>query len=238
MLSSLIVCAHCGKRAHVHRQVRGRIQAHYVCGGYISSGRGVCEGFRIATAFLDDAVIDGIQKRIDLVLNPDELRRRLKALLPSDAESVAAVPQLQARLGETRRQIGRLVDALAAGSELMPSVRAAVVDLERERDRLERELIAAQARDVTTSPGAIDTAVNDLVAALANVRDVLEAGEPEERKAVVRAFLRGITINKKADQATLTWFRLPASPNVGLKLVELRGVEPLTPRLPALCSPN
>jgi hypothetical protein len=33
--------------------------------------------------------------------------------------------------------------------------------------------------------------------------------EPEERKAVVRSFLRGITINKKADQATLTWFRLP-----------------------------
>ena len=47
-----------------------------------------------------------------------------------------------------------------------------------------------------------------------------------------------ITINKKAGRATLTWFRLPALQNVGLKLVELRGVEPLTPRLPALCSPN
>jgi len=48
------------------------------------------------------------------------------------------------------------------------------------------------------------------VVALAKLRDVLEAGEPEERKGVVRTFLRGITINKKADQATLTWFRLPA----------------------------
>jgi hypothetical protein len=74
--------------------------------------------------------------------------------------------------------------------------------------------------------------------ALAKLRDVLESGEPEERKAVVRTSLRGITINKKADQATLAWFRLPAIQNVGLKLVELRGVEPLTPRLPALCSPN
>jgi hypothetical protein len=69
-------------------------------------------------------------------------------------------------------------------------------------------------------------------------RDVLESGEPEERKAVVRTFLGGITIDKKAGRATLAWFRLPALPNVGLKLVELRGVEPLTPRLPALCSPN
>src|SRR5437899_3995347 len=45
LLSSLIECAHCGKRGHVHRQVRGRIQSHYVCGGYVASGRGVCEGF-------------------------------------------------------------------------------------------------------------------------------------------------------------------------------------------------
>ena len=119
----------------------------------------------------------------------------------------------------------------------MPSVRAALVGLERERERLERNLTAAQARDVT-SPGGLDVIADELMAALARFRDVLEAGEPEQRKAVVRTFLRGITINRKAGQATLAWFRLPALQNVGLKLVELRGVEPLTPRLPALCSPN
>jgi hypothetical protein len=36
--------------------------------------------------------------------------------------------------------------------------------------------------------------------------------------AVVRTFLRGITINKKAGQATLTWFRLPTLQNVGLRM--------------------
>ena len=128
------------------------------------------------------------------------------------------------------------VEALTTGSEPMPSVRAALVGLERERERVERNLAAAQARDVT--PTGIEVIVHELGAALARLRDVLETGEPEERKAVVRTFLRGITINKKAGRATLTWFRLPALQNVGLKLVELRGVEPLTPRLPALCSPN
>ena len=67
--------------------------------------------------------------------------------------------------------------------------------------------------------------------------DVLAAGEPEERKAVVRAFLREIRIDKATGQATLCWFRLPRV-DEPLKLVELRGFEPLTPRLPALCSPN
>jgi hypothetical protein len=94
-------------------------------------------------------------------------------------------------------------------------------------------------RPGTPSPTAeTSRIVSELVTALAKLRAVLESREAEERKAVVRSFLRGITINKKADQATLTWFRLPALQNVGLKLVELRGVEPLTPRLPALCSPN
>jgi hypothetical protein len=59
----------------------------------------------------------------------------------------------------------------------------------------------------------------------------LAAGEPEERKAVVRAFLQEIRIEKTTGQAVLRWRRLP---RVGepLKLVELRGLELLTPRLP------
>jgi len=67
------------------------------------------------------------------------------------------------------------VEALTAGSELMPSVRTALVGLERERERLERDLAAAQSRDVT-SPGGIEEIVNELVAALASLREVLESG--------------------------------------------------------------
>jgi hypothetical protein len=49
-------------------------------------------------------------------------------------------------------------------------------------------------------------------------------------------FLQGIRIEKATRQAVLGWYRLPQTRFI--KLVELRGVEPLTPRLPALCSPN
>jgi hypothetical protein len=44
-------------------------------------------------------------------------------------------------------------------------------------------------------------------------------------------------VEKATRQALLRWFRLPRLPE-SLMLVELRGLEPLTPRLPALCSPN
>ena len=84
---------------------------------------------------------------------------------------------------ETRRRIDRLVEALTAGSEPMPSVGPALVGLDRERERLERDLAATQARDFT--PTGIEVIVHELVAAVARLRDVLETGEPEERKAVV-----------------------------------------------------
>jgi hypothetical protein len=62
-------------------------------------------------------------------------------------------------------------------------------------------------------------------------------GAAPGRKRVVRCFRRqGIRIEKATRQAVLGWYRLPQTRFI--KLVELRGVEPLTPRLPALCSPN
>jgi hypothetical protein len=65
---------------------------------------------------------------------------------------------------------------------------------------------------------------------------VWEAGTIEEQKVVVSAFLQEIRVKKLTRQAVLRWHRLPR--DVSLMLVELRGLEPLTPRLPALCSPN
>jgi len=109
--------------------------------------------------------------------------QRLRDMLFQVPESADAVPQLQARLVRDARRIDRLVEALTAGSEPMPSVGPALVGLDRERERLKRDLAAAQARDVT--PTGIEVIVHELVAALARLRDVLETREPEERKAVV-----------------------------------------------------
>jgi hypothetical protein len=61
-------------------------------------------------------------------------------------------------------------------------------------------------------------------------------GNRRSRRPSCGAFLQGIRVGKTTRQAVLRWYRLPR-PSF-LKMVELRGLEPLTPRLPALCSPN
>ncbi len=235
LLSGLVVCGHCSKRFRAHKQTRGRIPAYYVCGSYMASGLAVCDGLRIPVPYLDEAVINGICKRLKEVLNREVLAVRLRELLGPESTAGDAVTALEARLAETTRKIGRLVDALAAGGDDLPSVRTRLAELERERLQMQEEIVRVRARPATKPDLA--AALDTLVDALGRLPEVLAAGEPEERKAVIRAFLQEIRVEKATRQAVLRWHRLP---RVGesLKLVELRGLEPLTPRLPALCSPN
>ena len=180
-------------------------------------------------------VLDGIQKRLERILDPEALRRRLTELLRPVPMAAHAVTALESGLAETRRKIGRPVEALAGGPEGLPAVRSALVDLERKRARLEAELAGVRKTARPAAPGRLQQTL-DLLEALHRVRDVLAAGTLEERRAVVRSFLAGIRIEKATRQAVLRWYRLPR--DLSLKLVELRGIEPLTPRLPASCSPN
>jgi hypothetical protein len=146
LLSGLIVCGHCGKRFRAHKQVRGRERAYYVCGGYTASGLNVCDGLRIPLSYLETAVLDGIQKRLESVLDRRVLREKLLELLDRGHPDDGALEILERQVAERQRKIGRLVEVLASGVEDLPSVRDALVGLEREQQRLREELVAAKAR--------------------------------------------------------------------------------------------
>src|SRR5207253_6678193 len=198
-----------------------RENPYYVCGGYVSSGASICDGLRVSMAYLDDAVLDGLQKRLERVLDRDVLRQRLEVLLDADRPDPEAIEPKQARLVAVRSEINRAVAAITAGPEDLPSLRAALIRLERERESLETELAAMTAR--MAAPEASEQIADELIESLTRSREVLEAGEPEERKALVRAFLRGIEIRKSSRQALLAWYRLPNPDNLSVKLVAPRG---------------
>jgi hypothetical protein len=147
-------------------------------------------------------------------------------------------PSSQAtQLQTTERKIERLVETLAAGPDDLPTVRQTLVALEGERARLTAQLGRARAEAATPSgPDRLQGVMDDLLEALSRFPAVLASGTVEQRRAVVRSFLAGIRVNKATRQAILRWYRLPR--DLSVKLVELRGIEPLTPRLPASCSPS
>jgi hypothetical protein len=78
------------------------VPAYYICGGYVASGRDFCATPRIPITYLDDAVLDGIQRRLERVVDPQELRRRLDTLLPADQDTERAEATFTARLGYGR----------------------------------------------------------------------------------------------------------------------------------------
>jgi hypothetical protein len=106
-----------------------------------------------------------------------------------------------------------------------------LAQFETDRQRLEIQ-VATPRRRAVSGPAMVEAVADQLLETLRSVPGILESADAEERKAVVRAFLARIRIEKTTRQAVLSWFRLPRLDGVSLKLVELRGLEPLTPRLP------
>jgi septal ring factor EnvC (AmiA/AmiB activator) len=137
----------------------------------------------------------------------------------------ATLPELESRLRDTQQRIARLIAALAAGSDDLPSVRGALAQLERDRERMERELVEA-AKRATAGTDARDEVVAALLESLSNVREVLATGAPEERKGIVRTFLQSILVDGAKRQAVLRWFRVPSE--LSVKLVAVGGIEPPT----------
>jgi hypothetical protein len=93
------------------------------------------------------------------------------------------------------------------------------------RGSLEAELAQAGSQTALRTPSVLQATVDALIDTLRHFPEVLEAGEVEERKAVVRAFLQVIRIEKTTGQAVYRCDRLPRD-DLSIKLVELRGLEP------------
>jgi len=60
-----------------------------------------------------------------------------------------------------------------------------------------------------------------------DARAVLESGDVEGQKAIVRSFLQGVRIDKARRRVVLRWYRLPQADSF-VKLVAVGGIEPPT----------
>jgi alkanesulfonate monooxygenase SsuD/methylene tetrahydromethanopterin reductase-like flavin-dependent oxidoreductase (luciferase family) len=93
----------------------------------------------------------------------------------------AAPPEaLEEQLDRIRRKIARLVEVLASGPEDLPSVRGTVAALERERERLERDLDGVRVERRPGGQATLEGTVDQLLESLQSFRQVLQAGSPAE----------------------------------------------------------
>ena len=106
----------------------------------------------------------------------------------------------------------------------MPSVRSALERLEQERATLEGLLVKLRRADGPEKGVLYD--IIDGLGMLGSVRTMLDGGNAEERKVVIRVFLKGIEIDTPGRRAVPRWYRVPQGSFV--KLVAVGGIEPPT----------
>ena len=136
-----------------------------------------------------------------------------------------------------RREILRLAaDASGAGHLAAPDTTATAHNPAC-GDRVTVELALADGR-VTALAHATQACVLTQASAalLSGQAPGRSQAELEALAAAVRRFLAGIRVTRARGRRF--WAGTACRVSLSVKLVELRGIEPLTPRLPASCSPS
>lgn len=188
VLSSTIVCGHCGNTMDGCTFVRGRgaDRAHqrmYRCRGG-SHGYCDCKTYMIA----ENVLVAAVAKKLAAFIGTGSNLKRLEAAITRKAESLnLGVPKQAAKL---EREIKAIGDKIATGTDRLLEVPASVVKelsakvatMQQRRDELEAEL-AALRRSGADVDGA--TVARSAIAELRNIGRLLR-GDTDASKAALR----------------------------------------------------
>jgi len=164
LLTGLLSCGACGGSMFMHKHDHGRASSSrrpfYACVVYHQRGRAVCKNnLEVRMESADQAVLKAVERdvlRIEVL--ETSLAKALDALRPYPDVLDGQAQALRDDLARLDAEVGRLVNAIAAGGELA-ALMAALHDRERRRAQLRMELATldrASKRDDGVGPGLLD----------------------------------------------------------------------------------
>ncbi len=240
LLSGLLRCQRCG-HAYQGRTISpgrrkdgSRIprQFYYACGGHVMKGRRVCAPYLLKKDGLEAMVLQGVQKRLTMLLGTPKGQAKLRRLLKKEIGSQGPNPRKEAtevrrRLKEIRAKADVLLESLSPTNRMW--VDEKLVALERERRSLEARLEEVLA--LPHQPLDLNVLMASALDSLRDLAGLAESGSLEERKEFVRGFLSGMKIDPDSDEGTLLWWKLPraamaGTPNSSVDMVPGAGFEP------------
>jgi DNA invertase Pin-like site-specific DNA recombinase len=232
LLTSLLVCKHCGFKLQGFTGHTGYRRASdgaeslsysYVCGGYRTKGKATCRLYRLRRDPFESFILGRVEKRLRKFLRSggEQMLRRFIAeeILAKTPDPSAETGKLKEELATLAAEADRLLDIATPANrdfvdERLGNIRA------RRRD-LEARL--ADLMQVDYRPVDVETATADALAYLAKFREVLQEGTLEQRKEFLRGFVAEIGIDPDRARGTITFYELPT---VSLMGMPGAGVEP------------
>ena len=217
LLSGLIRCRRCGHNWQGYHTTKGRkrtdgsqvLTYYYACGGYVGKGNAVCQRAVIPQEFIEAWVLEQIGSIVHGLLDSGaekKMRRLIEQEIAGagrdDGSQLAALRQRKADIETT---IDNLLD------NITPTNRDYV---DRRIEKLRDEMVALERQEAALAQQQDRERQAQILAdrAFAAVRDfgrLVEAGTVDEKRTVVRAFLRGIDYDPESRSGKGHFWLLP-----------------------------
>ncbi len=231
LLTSLLVCKHCGFKVQGYTHCNGghhedgspAATYYYVCGGYRSKGKSVCKRYRLRRDPFENLILGRVEKRLRkyLARGGEGILRKFIAeeILAKTPDPREEITKLNSELAALEVEANRLLDIATPANrdfvdERLGKIRARRQEVEPRLADLER---------VDFQPVDLEAATRDALAYLARFREVLEEGTLEQRKEFLRGFVHEIAIDPDTARGVITFYELPIS---SLMVVPGARVEP------------
>lgn len=202
LLSGLLVCAGCGY-AYIGRRSRGR--RYYRCSGPCDDRTVACGNRPARADELEAAVWADV---CALLGDPGRIEREYEARLAGEPREEASERSLlRAGLSRLKRQLERLIDALAEGLVTREEFEPRAAGLRQRLARAEGELAEAQRRE--SEQGQLRLVIGQLEAFAERVRSGLADADPVTRRQIIHTLVKRIDMD--TEQVTIV-YRVSLSP--------------------------
>ncbi len=208
LLAGLLSCGYCGGTI-----VADTKQGRYVCRTLRLKGRAGCpHSMRTPIAVIETAVVDALGRQILTGGGMAGLLEQVNAQLWEEASGLGEeIEREERKLARLEETIGKLLDALEAGGGT--AIRTRLANREREIELIRARLARLRERHAASRPEPLTPA--ELIPVLEDLREVFEAGTPDERRRVLQLILAEVRVFN--DQLEIR-YRLPIPTNKGFRL--------------------
>lgn len=218
LLTGLIRCLHCGHTWQGYTTHKGRKRTNgssvrtlgYACGGYVTKGRSCCQRFVFPKEEVEAWVFDQIRHIVSNYLEAgaeQKLREMIEQEVAGDdrldESELSAVRQRQADVEAT---IENLLDNITPTNRdyvdrRITKLRDETVELQQQ----EQALLEQQSRE-----GQAAELAQTALALAREVGQLAELGMVDEKRTVIRAFLREIEFDPESRTGTAYFYAVPS----------------------------
>ena len=255
LLSGLVRCQGCGMALTVKGAKSGQYH-YYVCVALNQRGGGACEAPRLNCKDFERLIIDQIREHILTESNIRELVRLVDEEMDGVAhEQRQSLKAIEKELADVRRRTDRLWHVVETSEVEVNDILPRLRQHQDHRERLERA--ADKARTLLEERRTMLDSLDTVTAYVREMSDWLRTSDLAASKAFIRSFVKEIVVKPRVATIRYTVPTPRDSPIGGgdaaevgpgdpvlstvqlqFRLVEARGLEPLTSALRTPRSPN